>query len=472
MKEGASALKEQLVKGTTKIYDGTNSCTSITIHETSNTDRGADAQAHADLQSSGNVRQASWHVQVDDTEAIRSYPDTAQCWHGGTREANESSLAVEICVNSAGDYDEAFKNAAEVVRDWRIKHNIPRHKVFDHAHWTGKNCPSKLRASGRWEEFLDLTEPGTKPATKKEKSTVTKFSSPLPVGTYRTDAFDGIGRGRQHMGCDWAGPKVGDMTPVYAVADAVVEETGGPSRGDVLAGHSGYIVVLDHGILKDSRGADRIRTNYGHLSRILVKEGQHVKAGQQIGVTGRSGNVTGVHLHMGVRENGKGYGSYFDPEEWLKRKGITVGKTAPLVAGSAPQDKPASKPKPKAKPSEHKNSKADNQAIQLALTTMGIDVGYADGVDGPKQKAGVRAFQKHHGLVVDEYWGPVTQEVYEYNKRLQRALNSMKHSAGITDVKVDGWIGNATNRLKRDVLKRNKWTEKNLISNLKKVGAW
>lgn len=458
---------DQLVTHSDRIYDGVNRCLYVTVHETANTDPGSDAQAHADLQASGGARQASWHVQVDDTEAIRSYPDTAQCWHTGTDEGNEDSLAVEICVNSDGDYDEAFKNAAKVVRDWRIKHNLSRTDVKQHFDWTGKNCPTKMRLADRWEEFLDLTEPNQTIGAVKP---VTKFSSPLPVGTYRTDGFDGIGRGRQHMGTDWAGPNVGDKTEVYAVADGVVEAIGGPDRGDVLPGHSGYIVVLDHGILKDKNGADRIRTNYGHLSKIYVKEGQRVKAGQLIARTGDTGNVTGVHLHMGVRENGKGYGSYFDPEEWLKGKGITVGKTKPLTSNSVTPV--ASTPKPKPKPAKSGNSKADNQAIQRALTEMGIDVGYADGVDGPKQKSGVRAFQEHHGLVVDGYWGPVTQEVYEYNKRLQRALNKMKHSAGITDVKVDGWIGKATNRLKVDVLKRNKWSEKNLISNLKKVGAW
>jgi hypothetical protein len=155
-------LQEQLVKSSAQIYGGTNRCTSITIHETANTSKGADAQAHANLQTNGNVRQASWHITVDETEAIRSYPDTAQCWHTGTREGAESSIAVEICVNSDGDYGAAFKNAAEVVASLRAKHEIPRSKVYDHAHWTGKDCPTVMRATGRWQEFLNLTNPSQK----------------------------------------------------------------------------------------------------------------------------------------------------------------------------------------------------------------------------------------------------------------------------------------------------------------------
>lgn len=44
-------MRDQLVTHTDKIYDGVNKCLSITVHETANPAPGADAQAHADLQS-------------------------------------------------------------------------------------------------------------------------------------------------------------------------------------------------------------------------------------------------------------------------------------------------------------------------------------------------------------------------------------------------------------------------------------
>ena len=53
----------------------------ITIHDTGNVARGADARMHAKLQRRGNERKASWHIQVDDKEAIQSFPYTAQCMH-------------------------------------------------------------------------------------------------------------------------------------------------------------------------------------------------------------------------------------------------------------------------------------------------------------------------------------------------------------------------------------------------------
>jgi len=45
----------------------------IVVHETDNTNIGADADAHARLQINGNSRQASWHWQVDDQEAVQSF---------------------------------------------------------------------------------------------------------------------------------------------------------------------------------------------------------------------------------------------------------------------------------------------------------------------------------------------------------------------------------------------------------------
>lgn len=57
----------------------------ITIHETDNTSKGADAEAHARLQASGNSRTASWHYTVDDHEIWQSIPDNEVAWHAGKR---------------------------------------------------------------------------------------------------------------------------------------------------------------------------------------------------------------------------------------------------------------------------------------------------------------------------------------------------------------------------------------------------
>jgi murein DD-endopeptidase MepM/ murein hydrolase activator NlpD len=64
--------------------------------------------------------------------------------------------------------------------------------------------------------------------------------------------------------------------------------------------------VIDHG--------QGLLTLYLHLSEFAVKEGDHVKRGQQIGLSGGSGRASGPHLHIAVRWQG----IYLDPATVLK----------------------------------------------------------------------------------------------------------------------------------------------------------
>lgn len=158
------------------------------------------------------------------------------------------------------------------------------------------------------------------------------FSSPVPVGSRYTSGFMTKAR-PTHAGTDYAPPKPGQHVNIYAVADGTVTAAG----VNVLRGHTGVIVVIDHGWLTGNGSTDQTLTNYGHMQRSLVRPGQKVKAGQVIGIMGATGNVTGVHLHLGVRFKKQGTKSYkwSDPAAWLKSKGITPGKTAPVKPKSS-----------------------------------------------------------------------------------------------------------------------------------------
>ncbi|MET8163908.1 LysM peptidoglycan-binding domain-containing M23 family metallopeptidase [Streptomyces sp. NPDC005329] len=70
--------------------------------------------------------------------------------------------------------------------------------------------------------------------------------------------------------------------------------------------------------------ADGYYAQYAHLSQLSVSAGQSVTAGQQVGLSGATGNVTGPHLHFEIRTT-PDYGSDVDPIAYLRSHGVSVG---------------------------------------------------------------------------------------------------------------------------------------------------
>ncbi|MEO1335269.1 MAG: peptidoglycan DD-metalloendopeptidase family protein, partial [Myxococcota bacterium] len=82
---------------------------------------------------------------------------------------------------------------------------------------------------------------------------------------------------------------------------------------------SGGTLILDHG--------GGLFTSYFHLSKRHVENGQVVRRGERIGDVGKSGRVTGPHLHFGVairavwaegKRKGEARSLYVDPEGFWK----------------------------------------------------------------------------------------------------------------------------------------------------------
>ena len=141
---------------------GSNPCKYITIHETGNAAKGADAVAHAAyLDSDAGKRDVvSWHYTVDDHAIVQHLPDYETAYHAGDGKdgpGNTTSIGIEICVNAGGDFEAAKANAAALVRLLMEEHGISADRVVQHNHWNGKDCPKTIRATaGAWEAFLAL----------------------------------------------------------------------------------------------------------------------------------------------------------------------------------------------------------------------------------------------------------------------------------------------------------------------------
>jgi murein DD-endopeptidase MepM/ murein hydrolase activator NlpD len=97
---------------------------------------------------------------------------------------------------------------------------------------------------------------------------------------------------------------------------------------------SGRGVFVDHGL--------GFYSMYFHLSEILVKDGDLVKAGQIIGKVGATGRATGPHLHWGVKLNGARVNPYSILDLPLKN-GSTSAAT---ISTPAPEPTPAQKAVP------------------------------------------------------------------------------------------------------------------------------
>ena len=146
----------------------------------------------------------------------------------------------------------------------------------------GKGDATFKQLFSSWKKLDNLASGAIAVPSDKPVKTA-EFTSGYGI---RSDPFQG--RAAKHAGIDLAAPM---GTAIYATADGVVTTAGYNNGG------YGNLIKLDHG-----KG---IETRYGHLSAILVSEGQHVVRGQQIARMGSTGRSTGSHLHYEVRIDGR-----------------------------------------------------------------------------------------------------------------------------------------------------------------------
>ena len=108
---------------------------------------------------------------------------------------------------------------------------------------------------------------------------------------------------------------------VFANADGTVEQiqTGIPNaKGSTGMRSYGNMILIKH--------PNGMKTRYAHLQTVLVSKGQKVKAGQQIGVQGNTGNSYGVHLHYEVYNSN---GTRTNPEPYIEKAVYTAPNPTP-----------------------------------------------------------------------------------------------------------------------------------------------
>ncbi|WP_037856718.1 M23 family metallopeptidase [Streptomyces sp. NRRL S-340] len=171
-----------------------------------------------------------------------------------------------------------------------------RHKQAEEA--------ARKRAAEQAKKAREAKERAAREAERKRLNT---FVPPI-TGSYVSTGYKTGGSlwsSGSHTGIDF---HAASGTAVHAVGAGTVVQTG-------WGGAYGNQIVI--------RMADGMYTQYGHLSSIGVSVGQQVVPGQQIGLSGATGNVTGPHLHFEAR-TAPDYGSDVDPIAYLRKHGVNV----------------------------------------------------------------------------------------------------------------------------------------------------
>ncbi|MEU9733703.1 M23 family metallopeptidase [Streptomyces sp. NPDC048002] len=163
---------------------------------------------------------------------------------------------------------------------------------------------ARERAAEAAKEARAAKERAARAAERKRLNT---FVSPIS-GSYVSTGYKAGGAvwsSGSHTGVDF---HAAGGTSVRSVGVGTVVEAGWGG------GYGNQIVIKMH---------DGTYTQYGHLSSIGVSVGQSVTPGQQIGLSGSTGNVTGAHLHFEARTTME-YGSDIDPVAYLRSHGVNV----------------------------------------------------------------------------------------------------------------------------------------------------
>ncbi|MEU7387054.1 M23 family metallopeptidase [Streptomyces tanashiensis] len=286
--------------------------------------------AHAAEQAAPPAAPAQAVAQVK-AVAAEAAPTTAKAapkTYSVVRGDYLSKIAAEH--HLAGGWQKLYKDNRQVVGE-NPSLILPGMKLTLGAKSTAKAAAPKAtthkstQSSGKNGDTTRASRGGERPAAPAaaETTSTSSSSSSAPSSSSGTTSSSG-----------WFAPVSGGMSTPYRAAGSMwssgyhtgvdfMASTGttvvavGPgtvySAGD--GGAYGNQVVIQH--------ADGTFSQYAHLSSISVSAGQTVTGGQQIGLSGATGNVTGPHLHFEMR-TGPEYGSDIDPLAALRQHGVSI----------------------------------------------------------------------------------------------------------------------------------------------------
>ncbi|MGX1668212.1 M23 family metallopeptidase [Streptomyces sp. NPDC055400] len=233
--------------------------------------------------------------------AADAHPATPAAAHS-VAQAVAAPAAAKTYVVKAGDTLSKIADEQNVSGGWKKLYSGNRSVIG--------GDPSVIRPGLKLTIGQKAAAPATQAAAPKAAAATTTGSGyVLPVqGASIGTAYKTAGAmwsSGYHTGVDFVIPT---GTPLKAIAAGTVVSAG-------LDGAYGNEVVIQH--------ADGKYSQYAHMSSLSVSSGQTVTEGQQIGLSGATGNVTGPHLHFEIRST-PSYGSDMDPVAYLRAHGVSL----------------------------------------------------------------------------------------------------------------------------------------------------
>ncbi|MCD9876378.1 M23 family metallopeptidase [Streptomyces guryensis] len=250
-------------------------------------------------------------------KAVQSLP-------AAEKKAAEKSAAGNAGVRTysvrAGDYLSKIADEQHVRGGWHRLYSDNRRAVGDDPSLIH---PGLKLALGR-KAATTTTESSSSPSSSSsskvsssaDRTTATKASESAPTGFTLPVTGGTVGTGYHVPGSMWSSGYHTGVDFVVPTGTSIKSVGAGTVVSAGWGGAYGNQVVV--------RLADGYYAQYGHMSQISVSAGQTVTEGQQLGLSGATGNVTGPHLHFEIRTT-PDYGSDVDPVAYLRSKGVGVG---------------------------------------------------------------------------------------------------------------------------------------------------
>jgi murein DD-endopeptidase MepM/ murein hydrolase activator NlpD len=281
---------------------------------------------------------------------------TVQQAAASTKAADKSAAAPRTYSVKAGDYLSKIAEEQKVRGGWQKLYQDNREVVGDDpslihpglkltlgkkgaaTQWSGSSKPSGESKSSesekpsQSEKPAQSTEPSKSSAAETSQSSETSQSAEQSSSSGASTATQsntasasgytapvsgaGVGTAYRVAGSMWSSGYHTGVDFVVPTGTSLKAVGAGTVVSAGWAGAYGNQVVIQL--------ADGHYAQYAHLSSLSVSAGQTVTAGQQVGLSGSTGNSTGPHLHFEIRTT-PDYGSDVDPIAYLRAQGVSIG---------------------------------------------------------------------------------------------------------------------------------------------------